>query len=68
MSMHFTNRVYLPDGNKIYVSDDQAGGMRLEELYDRYGNLTVEVCDKVWGRSLDEQTVVFKTNIEEFFS
>jgi hypothetical protein len=29
---HFTNRVFLPTGDKVYVSDDVAGDNRLEQL------------------------------------
>ena len=60
-----TNRVYLPDGNKIYVSDDQYGDARLLELYAKYGNLKMEWCNKVWGSALDDATAEWEGTIEE---
>ena len=54
MSSQVTNRVYMPDGRKIYVSDDAFGQLRFEELYTIYGNCKVEACWKVWGTTLDD--------------
>ena len=65
--MNFTNRVYLPDGNKMYVSDDQAGDNRLIELYQEYGNLKVETCHKVLGKSLDDLKVVTTGTIKSVY-
>jgi hypothetical protein len=65
--MNFTNRVFLPDGRKIYVSDDNAGDQRLEELHNEYGNLKVEVCRKEFGSTLDECEVFLKTTIRGLF-
>lgn len=49
--MKLLNKVFLPDGNYIYVSDDIYGDERLEQLYKQYGDLTVFVYeyDKLWG-------------------
>lgn len=59
----FTNRVYLPDGNTVYISDDGYGQERLEQLYAAYGNLTVEICEKQFGRSLSESPVLVTTTL-----
>ena len=56
----YTHRVFLPDGSKIYVSDDNAGDQRLAEIYERYGNVQVEICRKEFGKVLDEQKAMCK--------
>lgn len=63
----FTNRVYLPDGRKIYTSDDWAGDRRNEELHATYGNLKVEVCQKELGKSLDTLEVILTTTLEGLY-
>lgn len=68
MSMAYTNRVFLPDGNTVYVSDDQYGDARLEELHAKYGNLKMESCEKIWGKSLQELEPVWSGTIEDFWS
>lgn len=35
MSAEITNRVYLPDGTKVYLSDDCAGNGRTTRCNDR---------------------------------
>lgn len=56
MSANVTNRVYLPDGTKVYLSDGTAGDYRAEELYERYGDLKLEACykDQEGANSLDD--------------
>lgn len=68
MSASITNRVYLPDGSKIYISDDAAGDARAFELYEKYGNLKLEACNKELGKSLDELKPFWTGTIEEQYS
>ena len=68
MSSAVTNRVYLPDGNKIYLSDDAWGDKRIDELHQTYGNLKVEACHKEWGKSLDDMQAFWQGTIESFYS
>ena len=66
--MQFTNRVFLPDNKKIYVSDDVAGDIRLEELFKQYGDVRVEVCKKELGKSLDELRPVIVGTISSVYN
>lgn len=68
MSASVTNRVYLPDGRTVYVSDDRAGDDRLEELYVLYGDLTVEACYKVLGTALDDLETFWTGTITSYFN
>ena len=65
MSAAVTNRVYMPDGRKIYVSDDAFGQYRFEELYEIYGNCKVEACWKDWGTSLDDCIMFWEGDLHE---
>jgi hypothetical protein len=58
-----TRRVYLPDGNSTYITDDQSGDGRLLQLYVQYGNLEIEVCQKEFGKDLADAEVVRTGNI-----
>lgn len=58
-----TNRVYLPDGNTVHISDDGYGQERLEALYAELGDLKVEICQKEFGRSLSESQVLVTTTL-----
>lgn len=68
MSASVTNRVYLPDGSKLYTSDDVAGDNRLEELFTKYGDLKIEACHKILGKNLDDLESFWTGTIKEFFS
>lgn len=69
MSASITNRVILPDGGKMYVSDDIQGDIRLEQIYKKYGNCKIESCNKEFGgKSLDELESFWQGTIEEFFN
>lgn len=68
MSASVTNRVYLPDGSKVYLSDDAAGDERAIELYTQHGNLKIEACTKELGKSLDELEPFWSGTIEEQYS
>jgi len=68
MSASITNRVILPDGNKIYCSDDLYGDVRINELHKKFGNLKIEACNKIFGKSLDEAEAFWTGTIEEYFS
>lgn len=68
MSASTTNRVYLPDGNIVYCSDDLYGDIRINELYKKFGNLKLESCNKTFGKSLDEAKVFWAGTIEGYFS
>ena len=63
-----TNRVFLPNGQKIYVSDDVYGDDRLEQIFSEYGNLKLEACYKVLGTSLDDLPAFWSGTIIEFFN
>ncbi len=67
MSSAVTNRVYLPDGKKIYVTDDVWGDERLEQLYSTYGNLKVEACHKEWGKNLHDMEAFWSGTIGTFW-
>lgn len=66
MSASIVNRVYLPDGTKLYISDDRAGDERLEQLFKQYGDLKLEACDKEFGKGLDELKAFWTGTIKEF--
>lgn len=70
MSASITNRVILPDGTKIYLSDDQHGDARAGELYEKYGNLTMESCykDQEGAKSLDDLTPFWSGTIWEQYN
>ncbi len=68
MASNVTNRVYLPNKSRIYVSDDQYGDQRLMELFNIYGNLKVESCYKELGSSLDSLKSFWTGTIKEFLS
>lgn len=65
MSASLTNRVFLPGGKKIYLSDDVAGDNLALELYKLHGDLKMEVCDKEWGKSLDEAKPIWSGTLNE---
>lgn len=67
MSANVTNRIYLPDGTKVYLSDDRAGDARAFELYERHGNLKLESCykDQEGAKSLDDLKPFWTGTIEE---
>ncbi len=64
----FTNRVYLPTGDRIYVSDDGFGDMRLVEFYKRFGDLKVEICQKEFGSSLHDAKVLVTTTLKDLIA
>lgn len=68
MSASITNRIFLPDGKKIYVTDDQYGDERLIELHQKYGNLKMQSCHKEFGKTLDQLKSFWTGTIEKFFS
>lgn len=68
MSASITHRVFLPDGTKLYISDDWAGDRRMEELHAQHGDLKMESCNKEWGKSLDELTPFWRGTIVEQYS
>lgn len=70
MSANITNRVYLPSGDKLYLSDDSAGDARAMELYKQYGNLKLEACfkDQEGTNSLDDLAPFWSGSIEEQYS
>lgn len=68
MSFSITNRVILPDTTTLYISDDQYGDRRMEELYVEYGDATVEVCHKELGKNLDELTPFFRCTLGEYLA
>jgi len=68
MSASVTNRVYLPDGQKIYITDDCAGDERMFQLYEKFGNLKMEACHKEWGKLLDDMKPFWAGTIEEQYS
>lgn len=68
MSAAITNRVYLPDGSKMYLSDNADGDARAAELYEKYGNLKLEACYKEMGKSLDDLTPFWTGTIEEQYN
>lgn len=70
MSASVTNRVYLPDGSKLYLSDDRAGDTRAFELYQQYGDLKLEACykDQPGAKSLDDLKPFWTGTIEEQYS
>lgn len=70
MSASVTNRVYLPDGSKLYISDDAAGDRRAFELYRQHGNLKLEACykDQPQAKSLDDLEPFWTGTIEEQYS
>ena len=62
--MRYTNRVFLPDNQQLYVSDDDAGDERFVELYKQYGDLKVEICEvEFGGKTLSELEPVVETSI-----
>lgn len=70
MSQAVTNRVYLPDGTKLYFSDNVAGDARIYQLYQRFGNLKLEACykDQEGAQSLDDLEPFWSGTIEEQYS
>lgn len=67
--MTLSYRVHLPAGQTIGVSDDAAGDRRLEELFKKYGDCTVEVYDRndVFGRGFDQATPMLVSTIKQLF-
>ncbi len=65
MAREFTHRVYLPDGNTVYVTDEAAGFQRLVEAYEHFGNLKVEVCRYEWGKFLSDAKIIHTTTLKE---
>jgi hypothetical protein len=70
MSASVTNRIILPDGSSVYVSDNADGDKRAMELYHKYGNLTLEACykDQEGAKSLDDLKPFWVGTIEEQYS
>jgi ABC-type metal ion transport system substrate-binding protein len=60
----------LPDGTKVYISDDSAGDARASELYEKHGNLKLEACykDQPEAKSLDDLKPFWTGTIEEQYS
>jgi hypothetical protein len=65
MAREYTNRVYLPDGDTVYVTDEAEGNDRFVELYTGYGDLKVEICKSEWGKSLSDCEVLVNTTLIE---
>jgi hypothetical protein len=42
------------------------GDERLVELFKKYGNLKMEACNKIFGRSLDEAETFWTGTVEEY--
>ena len=63
-------QVFLPDGKYIGVSDNNDGEMRMEQLYNEYGNCKVAVFDRddIFGHGYDGATPLSVTTIEELYS
>lgn len=68
MSASVVNRVILPDGGKMYISDDAQGDKRAAEIYTKYGNCKLEACYKDSGKSLDELEPFWSGTIKEQYS
>lgn len=71
MSANVVNRVILPDGGKLYVTDDVAGDNRMEQIYTKYGNCKIEACYKdenQAAKSLDDFKPFWTGTIEEQYS
>lgn len=65
---NLTNRVFLPGGNTLYVSDDNAGDARFADLIDEgHGNAKVEVCDKRTGKSLQDLKPFIIGTVEKIY-
>lgn len=65
--MKFSYKVILPDA-KIGVSDDNAGDKVMENLFNTYGDLPVEVYnrDELWGSKSNVQPI-YKTTIVKLY-
>ena len=65
--MKFSYKVILPDA-KIGVSDDNAGDKVMENLYNTYGDLPVEVYnrDELWGNTSNVRPI-YKTTITKLY-
>lgn len=70
MSQAVTNRVYLPDGTKLYFSDNIEGDTRIFKLYEQHGNLKLEACykDQEGAKSLDDLEPFWVGTIEEQYN
>jgi len=68
MAHNITNRVILPDGNKIYATDDMHGDNVIEQIYKEYGDCKIETCEKVLGKSLDELKPMWTGKITNYLS
>lgn len=63
--MRYTIRVFLPKNKEIYISDDLAGDIRLEQMYAEFGDVKIEICEKIIGLSLQELEPVVTTTLLE---
>jgi len=68
MASDVTNRVILPNGKKVYVTDDNYGDDVIEQIYEQYGNCEIQACTKVFGNSLDTLKPFWTGTITNYFN